>query len=76
VYEAATAKVPEVGFKAATTHPVVYERARFSGVRLPSASSATLHQVANADAFPFFLTLWLTPDEDTMRLHKRWIIAP
>jgi hypothetical protein len=76
VYEAATAKVPEVGFKAATTHPVVYERARFSGVRLPSASSATLHQVANADAFPFFHTLWLTPDEDTMRLHKRWIIAP
>jgi len=50
-----------------------FQRARFIGVRLRTPDAAAcegLYRVEQADAFPFHLWLWLTPDDDSMKLYK------
>jgi hypothetical protein len=77
IYESSAAK-PYDGSQPLYAN-VEFERARFAGVRIRQEDAPQLEGfqfVEHPESFPFFLTLWLSPDASHMRLRKGWLASP
>lgn len=73
VYEAATVQVAQERVTLADVDATAYVRARFAGIRLATADLSRLkgvYLVEHAQEFPFWLYLWVSPEDKCMPLHK------